>query len=97
MASLPSTFLTFQLAEAPSVGSLEVITSPNWSTATHSKLVGHEIPSIATGALSLPSILLTFQVEASPVGSIEVRMSPESSTPAQKEVDGHDIALGPRL
>jgi hypothetical protein len=73
-------------ADAPPVGSVDAISSPQESPAAHSVVVGHEIAPI-----QLPeSTLAAVQALTSPSGSDEVTTSPLLSPAAQNEGVGHD-------
>jgi hypothetical protein len=81
----PSTSVTRQ-AEAPPVGSVEVTTLPELSTATQSFAVGQETASRPFS----PSASTSVQAEAPPVGSVEVMRLPTSSTATQSFLDGQE-------
>jgi hypothetical protein len=83
--SRPSTSPTFQ-AEARPVGSFEVTTLPELSTATQSFVTGQETPLRLLSA----STSSTFQAEVPSAGFFEVTMSPESSPATQSLGEGQE-------
>ena len=56
------------------------------STATHSEVLGHEMPS-----MTVVSTLAIVKAEAPPVGLVEVTTSPVASVATQRETLGHDM------
>lgn len=79
---------------APPVGSCDVSTFPETSTATHSDTDGHDTPDSPwpREASELLSTCLTVQARAPPAGLVEVTAFPASSTPTHNDCDKHEIA-----
>jgi len=79
-------------AELPPVGSVEVMTFPAASTATHNDVVGQEIPVSAL----LPSMWANVQVGDVLVGLTETNAAPPSEPPSpsiatQSDAEAHEI------
>ena len=76
-------------ALAPPVGSVEVTTSPELSTATHSAADAQDTP--VKGPLR--STWLAVHTLAPPLGSVELSTLPTSSTATHSDGDGHDTPV----
>jgi hypothetical protein len=74
-----STLLGADHVVAPPAGSLDVITFPLLSTATHNDMDGHDTLASWFGR----STGATVHADASPVGSVDVSRFPFPSTPTQ--------------
>ena len=72
-------------ADAPPVGSVDAISSPQESPAAHSVVVGHEIAPTQLPASTLAAV----QALAPPSGSTVVKTSPLLSPAAQNVDVGH--------
>jgi hypothetical protein len=83
------TVIVFQTASIPSAGSVDVAIRPSSVVATHSVVVGQEIPK---KPIDPGSTDFMFHAAAPPVGLVDVTTLPAPSTATHKFSDGHEIA-----
>jgi hypothetical protein len=71
------------------VGFVEVTVRSALSRATHSEVVGHEMPM----SPELSTVVGALHVGLGAVGSVEITVRPASSMPTHSEVEGHAMSV----
>jgi hypothetical protein len=71
------------------VGSVEITVRSALSRATHSDVVGHEMPM----SPELSTMAGALHVGIGTVGSVEITVRPASSMPTHSEVEGHAMSV----